>query len=148
MPSSYIPNQYYFGNYNPYLQQQVAQMQQPMQRTSNASIIWVNSLEEAQMYPVAPNSAVALWQVTEPVVYLKQADASGKPTLVTYDLVERKQQTTADKNLTDELSDKFVTRDSFDQVLNAIGDIKDELTIIKDDVYGIAGKKKVNVNEQ
>lgn len=148
MPSSYIPNQYYFGNYNPYLQQQVAQMQQPMQRTSNASIIWVNSLEEAQMYPVAPNSAVALWQVTEPVVYLKQADASGKPTLVTYDLVERKQQSTADKNLTDELSDKFVTRDSFDQVLNAIGDIKDELTIIKDDVYGIAGKKKVNVNEQ
>lgn len=32
---------------------------------------------------------VALWDSTAPVIYLKQADASGKPTTKIYDLVER-----------------------------------------------------------
>ena len=30
-------------------------------------------------YLVAPNSAVALWDSNSPTIYLKQADASGKP---------------------------------------------------------------------
>lgn len=40
-------------------------------------------------YLVAPNSAVALWDSNSPTIYLKQADASGKPSIKIYDLVER-----------------------------------------------------------
>ena len=44
---------------------------------------------EAMAYLVAPNSAVALWDSNSPTIYLKQADASGKPSIKVYDLVER-----------------------------------------------------------
>lgn len=68
-------------------------MQQPMVQTNapanNASIIWVSGEKEAQDYLVAPNSAVALWDSNAPVVYLKKADASGKPDTEIYDLVKR-----------------------------------------------------------
>lgn len=53
------------------------------------SIIWVPNAQAAEGYLVAPNSAVVLWDSSAPVVYLKQTDASGKPNMKTYDLVER-----------------------------------------------------------
>ena len=56
---------------------------------AQSGILWVANEQEAQAYPVAPNNAVALWDSTSPAVYIKQADASGKPVLKIYDLVER-----------------------------------------------------------
>ena len=35
---------------------------------------------------------LTLWSETEPIIYLKKADASGKPEFKVYDLVERKQE--------------------------------------------------------
>ena len=67
-------------------------MQQVPQQQASSSIVWVHSEMEASGYPVAPNSAVTLWDSNAPVVYLKQADASGKPTMKIYDLVERTQR--------------------------------------------------------
>lgn len=72
------------GQYQP----QLPNMQQPPQQ-NNTQIVWVPGGQAAFEYPVAPNSAVALWDSTAPVIYLKQADASGKPTTKIYDLVER-----------------------------------------------------------
>ena len=68
--------------------QPLQNMQQPPQQ-NNTQIVWVPGGQAAFEYPVAPNSAVALWDSTAPVIYLKQADASGKPTTNGYDLVER-----------------------------------------------------------
>lgn len=65
--------------------QQIPQQQSP-------SIVWVQNEMEAVNYLVAPNSAVTLWDSNAPVVYLKQADASGKPSMKIYDLVERTQR--------------------------------------------------------
>mgnify|MGYP001007574180 CR=1 FL=1 len=72
------------GQYQP----QLPNMQQPPQQ-NNTQIVWVPGGQAAFEYPVAPNSAVALWDSTAPVIYLKQADASGKPATKIYDLVER-----------------------------------------------------------
>ena len=63
------------GQYQP---QPLQNMQQPPQQ-NNTQIVWVPGGQAAFEYPVAPNSAVALWDSTAPVIYLKQADASGKP---------------------------------------------------------------------
>lgn len=52
-------------------------------------MVWVSGEQEAMAYLVAPNSAVALWDSSAPVIYLKKADASGKPTMQVFDLVER-----------------------------------------------------------
>lgn len=52
-------------------------------------MIWVSGRQEADGYLVAPNSAVALWDSNNPVIYLRKADSTGKPSTVVYDLVER-----------------------------------------------------------
>ncbi len=118
--------------YQPPMPDQLAQLrQQPyqpaMQQTSpqgQQSIVWVNGEMEAMSYWVAPNSAVALWDSNAPVIYFKQADASGKPSIKIYDLVERN---AANKQNTD-----YATRDELNALaarLSALekpkGDIND-----------------------
>lgn len=94
------------------LMQQPMQQAQPAQQPSN-SIIWVQNQQEAFNYMVAPNCAVALWDSNSPVIYLKQADASGKPTIKIYDLIERTQQ----RHQTPTQSfDQYVTRKEFDDL--------------------------------
>ena len=100
-----MPNYpYYYQPYQPYqppmadqlmqLRQNQYQpnMQQVPQQQAAPSIVWVQNEMEATKYLVAPNSAVTLWDSNAPVVYLKQADASGKPSMKIYDLVERSQR--------------------------------------------------------
>lgn len=103
-PTYYYPQNYYQPpvadqmnqfRQQPYQQpmQTPAQMQPVQQpQAQGQSIIWVQNQQEAYNYLVAPNSAVALWDSNSPVIYLKQADASGKPTVKIYDLVERTAQ--------------------------------------------------------
>lgn len=148
--NSYQP----YGNYfvNPYQQmpqpvQQQPQMAPPVQ-TSN-SMIWVLNRREADSYPVAPNTAVTLWNQSEPVVYLKQADPSGRISMKEYDLVER--TTSAQNESTGEgaKSPAYATKDELTAVVGAINGIngiissvKSDIDTIKGDMYGIAGKKK------
>lgn len=98
MAYGYQPYYTPYAPYQPPMLDQLAQLRagqyQPMQppqqpQQGNAQIVWVPGGQAAFEYPVAPNSAVALWDSTAPVIYLKQADASGKPTTKIYDLVER-----------------------------------------------------------
>lgn len=100
-----MPNYPYYG-YHPYqpyqppmadqlMQLRQSQYQPNMQQVpqqQSPSIVWVQNEMEAANYLVAPNSAVTLWDSNAPVVYLKQADASGKPSMKIYDLVERTQR--------------------------------------------------------
>lgn len=101
MPYPYYP-QYQPGYYpapvpdhlaqlrqNQFQPMQQPQQFQPQQNPPAPSIVWVQSEQEALNFLVAPNSAVTLWDSNFPVVYLKQADASGKPSMKIYDLVER-----------------------------------------------------------
>lgn len=121
---SYNP---YVNPYNaPYggqqMQQQMyqPQMQQPPQGAQQPSngFVWVNDINEAANYLVAPNSAVQLWDKNSPCVYLKTADAAGKPTMQIFDLVERKQQPTA-QTQTATTAD-YVTRAEFAELRKAV----------------------------
>ena len=99
-----MPNYpYYYQPYQPYqppMADQLMQLRQNQYQTNMQqvpqqaapSIVWVQNEMEAANYLVAPNSAVTLWDSNAPVVYLKQADASGKPSMKIYDLVERTQR--------------------------------------------------------
>ena len=93
------PNYFPVG-YQPYYSTNTYQPVQPIQQTQpiqqSSSILWVRSSQEAAMYPVAPNAAVALWDSESPVIYLKKTDASGKPSMQTFDLVERTEAPTKD----------------------------------------------------
>lgn len=121
-------------SYNPYvnpyaapyggqqMQQQMyqPQMQQPPQGAQQPSngFVWVNDINEAANYLVAPNSAVQLWDKNSPCVYLKTADAAGKPTMQIFDLVERKQQPTA-QTQTATTAD-YVTRAEFAELRKVV----------------------------
>ena len=125
--------------YNPY-QQNYTPTTNPMMGQSG--IIWISGLQEAQMYPIAPNNAVALWEKTGKTIYLKSADATGKPTLKVYDLVERTDVQQAE-------GDEYVKKSDFATVVGAvksfddvIGALRSDIETIKGDMYGIAGKKK------
>lgn len=140
---------YFPMSYTPY--QQIYQpVQQPAQQPFQQSgIIWISGEKEAAMYPVAPNNAVTLWSQSEPVVYLKQADASGKPTIKTYELVERTETAPNAANPANGKAVTYATKDELDAVMGAIngidgtiGAIKADIETMRGDLYGIAGKKK------
>ena len=96
-----MPNYpYYYQPYQPYqppmadqlTQLRAGQYQQLPPQPGGQSMVWVSGEAEAMAYLVAPNSAVALWDSSSPTIYLKQADASGKPSMKIYALVERNQR--------------------------------------------------------
>ena len=135
-------NPYYQNPYYPQpmpdnlMQMRQQQMMQPapppvpQNLVATSGVQWVSSEQEARGYLIAPNSAVALWDSTAPTVYLKQADASGKPTLKIYDLVERAE---TPRTAPQEKGVEFVTREEFDRLAALVGELK--------------GKKKRKVEE-
>lgn len=100
------------------------------QRLSTSGIIWVNSEQEAQTYPVAPNNAIALWDVSGKGVYLKQADATGKPTIRVYDLVER-----TSEPVQPEAQPEYITKQEYSKVVGAVKQIAEEVKQLKADMY-------------
>lgn len=125
-------NPYYQNPYYPQpmpdnlMQMRQQQMMQPapppvpQNPVATGGVQWVSSEQEARGYLIAPNSAVALWDSTAPTVYLKQADASGKPTLKVYDLVERAET----PRTAPQEKGEFVTRKEFDALAALVGELK------------------------
>lgn len=126
-------NPYYQNPYYPQpmpdnlMQMRQQQMMQPapppvpQNPVATGGVQWVSSEQEARGYLIAPNSAVALWDSTAPTVYLKQSDASGKPTLKIYDLVERAE---TPRTAPQENGVEFVTRKEFDALAALVGELK------------------------
>lgn len=105
-------------------QQQMPPMmapQPPQNPVAQSGVQWVSGEQEARNWMIAPNAAVALWDSSAPTVYLKKADASGKPSLTIYDLVER-----AETPRTAPTADpvKFVTREEFDALAAVVDSMK------------------------
>lgn len=132
----------YYGNpYMPPMPDNLMQMRQqqmmpqqmpqaPQNPIAQGGVQWVSGEQEARNWMIAPNAAVALWDSTAPTVYLKQADASGKPTLKVYDLVERTETPPAAPQ---NAADKFVTRKEFDALAAIVGEMKGKKKRKEDD---------------
>lgn len=140
--------QYYQPMYQPMQQNQQiqnsAQAQQISPVANQNGIIWISGESEAAMYPIAPNNAVALWDRNGKVIYLKSADATGKPTMAIYDLVKRE---TAEPE--SEPAHSYATKADLGEVVGAMKDVtgiidslKSDVDAIKGEVYGLAGRKK------
>ena len=141
----YVPN-YYNTNAIPQYNYNQIPSTQICGYSNQQSNIWVNGEKEAETYPVGPNNAVTLWDMNNPVIYLKQADATGKPTLKIFDLVER---TTEFKTSQVDTSMSYATKEEFQTLGKAMSDytdilesLKSDIDTLKHDMYGIAGKKK------
>ena len=141
--NSYFPVTYQ-PTYYPYQQQTFQQPQQQFQQqqqVTSSGIIWVGSEMEAQNYPVAPNNAVALWDSSKPAIYLKQADASGRPVIKVYSLVEQKEAPkTPVENPEYKLSD-YALKSDIEPLMGAI-------TALKEEVKALKRKKEVTSDDE
>jgi HAMP domain-containing protein len=130
MPAyNYFPATYQPYYQNSYMQPQPQMMQQSqMPPTASAvqtsGIIWVSGDSEADAYPLAPNNAVTLWHRTMPIVYFKQADASGKPSMKIYDLVEHK-----NKPVVENID--FATKDDVRLLETSVKELRAEMRSLK-----------------
>ena len=132
-------------------------MAKPVDQPRNGMIVnWVKSDKDVEDEYVAPNCAAAFWNENAPVLYLKQADATGKTTTTIYDMIERK----APEEVKEEAKMDYATSADFASLAGAVNNINDifnkemksfaslisslqgDVDAIKADMYGIAGKKK------
>lgn len=114
-------------------QQQMPPMmapQPPQNLVAQSGVQWVSGEQEARNWMIAPNAAVALWDSSAPTVYLKKADASGKPSLTIYDLVERAE---TPRTAPQENGVEFVTRKEFDALAALVGELKGKKKRREDD---------------
>ena len=109
-------------------QMQQSMMQQPVQpmqtnpiqqpAPQNGGINWVGSKTEADNWPIAPGCAVALWDSNNPVIYLRQADSTGKPSTKVYDLVERTDNPAPQQSTPQIDMSRYVTIDQLEEILS------------------------------
>lgn len=142
---AYSPMYPYYQPTNAYPTQQSVVPTQPTQ----SGIIWVSGAQEASMYPIAPNNAVTLWDKSGKTVYVKQADATGKPTITVYDLVERIETASDGSSASGDKVPVYATKDELSAVLSVvkgfdslISGMKSDIEKMSGDLYGIAGKKR------
>jgi hypothetical protein len=163
MPYPYYQPQYqnYFpANYQPVyqqpMQQSVQQQNQPIQTAQSFNpnpvsngIIWVDNEREAALFPVGPNNAVALWESSGKRAYMKKADATGKPIMTVYDLVERSETASGDTQKQGDTLPAYALKSDLSVVVEAlkgidgvIASITGDIDTMKGDLYGVAGKRK------
>jgi hypothetical protein len=149
-----ILNQYK-GQYQQMPMQQnipAQQMQMPIpptpQKTSN-ELIWVQGLEGAKGFLVAPNNTVVLWDTENPVIYVKSADASGIPSMRVLDFKERNGNSqnigeNAPKKHECTCGDKFATKE---QIKVLEGKINDLTAKYEELAYPIVEKPKTTTKK-
>ena len=131
----YIPDpEEQIGNYTPPVMDRLAQLRKNQQvngqtvQTStpaaappappqNSGVIWVSGKEEADKWPIAFGCAVALWDANNPVIYLRQADSTGKPSTKVYDLVERTDAPPSPQSAPQVDLSRYVTIDQLEDIL-------------------------------
>ena len=109
---------YFPANY-PYL------MPQTQPQAQGNSLTWVQGIEAAKAWYVAPNTTVALWDSETQAIYLKSADASGMPSMKILDYTLRATESHVER-ISDVKTD-YLTREDLEAVLGQISDLRDEL---------------------
>lgn len=125
------------------MQQPIQQMamQTPIQTMPMAQPsddrIWVQGEAGAKAYFVAANATVVLWDTESPTLYIKSADATGKP--LDMDIIDLSRRSknidTMPQNPPTEhkctCGDKFVLKKDFEALESEISALRDELNEIK-----------------
>lgn len=146
-PGSYItqyvqnptwPNQVY-NNMTPVMSNQ--NYQQNVQ--ANNSIIWVQGENAAKSYPVAPNTAIALWDSEQQTIYIKSVDSNGIPSLKVLDYIDRDNEIVQSDN-TNEIN--YVTQDQMndfsEQIKQQMADLQKKLNDFKSRMGNLNSKEK------
>lgn len=107
-PNMYMPQGYQANAWN-----------QPLQAPVNG-LISVNGINGAKAYQMPPNSAIALFDANEDMMYIKTTDAAGYPTIKTFrfEAAENPEQAPAAD---------YVSKDDFAKLAKQVDSIADKL---------------------
>jgi hypothetical protein len=117
--------------------QQIPMVQQMPTVQPSDDRIWVQGEAGAKAYFVAANATVVLWDTESPTLYIKSADATGKPLeMDIIDLSRRAKNIPATpQNSPIEhkctCGDNFVLKKDFEALESEISDLREELNEIK-----------------
>ena len=114
-PISYQPN------YQQYPQVMPQPAPQPAPQPQNSGMIWVQGINAAKSYLLAPNTTLPLWNSEEQSIFLKSTDASGMPTMKILDYTIREQEQGSRLNTVVDPPADYVTHKEF-------SDFRDEIT--------------------
>ena len=104
----------------------------------NPSLVKVLSEAEAQSYPVAFGSSVAMLDTQQPKMYIKSVDMNGVPAFMKYKLIEDRDEPAQNQPI-QELDAKYVTREEYNTLCREHSRVMDAITKIAE---------RMGVNEQ
>lgn len=124
----------------PAYQDRLSQLQNQYQQTipqyqqqpANQGLLWVQGVEGAKSYLVAPNTTVLLMDADAQRFYLKSTDGTGIPNLRMFEYSEVTQSAPQPVLATNEnLDDKYVTRNEYNDLKNQYEEIMKKLSSIQ-----------------
>lgn len=124
--------------YPQYQQMSPTQMSATYQQQNN-SIIWVQGMEAARAYPVAPNSTLPLWDSESQSIYIKSADASGMPTMKIIDYTIRQDASKTAQNAISNPNGQIPTKEDINALQRQIDSLKRQI----DNIGGAANESTV-----
>lgn len=126
LPATYQQTGWSYGNTQPMYQsygqgQSMNQQQYPSQQMSGTQgMKWVDGEAEAKGTPIpAGASQFAMWDINEPVIYIKSLNQMGMPMpmqIARYTLEKPKHMSGAEENKPQENKGEYVTRDDLEQM--------------------------------
>ena len=124
-------NNFFPTNYQPY------QMPQMQNSQPNTFVQWVQGINAAKSFPVAPNTSIPLFDSEANVIYIKSADASGMPSIKILDYVVRD---TAPRTSEIQPQMDFATKDDVESLKGEISALKSKF----ERMSGVGNKRKEN----
>lgn len=134
----------YMQNYTPPYQDRLAQLhsqyqqaipQQPV--SSNQGLLWVQGDAGAKAYMMAPNATVLLMDSEGQKFYLKSTDASGIPSLRTFEYTEVPPGLSqALQRRENSLDGKYVTREEYGEIQAKFKELTEKLAILQEQAKG------------
>lgn len=112
-----------YPQYFPQYQQVGTQMSSPQ----NNGLIWVQGIEAARAYPIAPNTNIALWDSESQSIYIKSADASGMPSMRILDYTIRQESARTVQNAISGTGDTTPTRQDLNSLQEQIDALKRQI---------------------
>lgn len=119
--------------------QQITPVQNQQQ---NNGMIWIQGIESAKAFQVAPNSTVVLWDSEQQCCYIKSADASGMPSMRILDYTIRSEAPRTAQNALsgnntqiptiEDISALQSQIDSLKQQIEQLGGMENESTLSAD----------------
>lgn len=115
---------------NPYGQPQYGNYQPYQQNQPQNTYAFVNGVEGAKSYPMAPNQTVMLMDSDNPIAYMKQSNAMGQATLKYFRLVETSESEL--KGTQQRPQGDFVLKSDFDALRKKVDEILSTKKVTED----------------